>query len=566
MDTARQALRSSASTNLEFVARSVQVAIESQSRRDMTSSDALRLGMSLFDAFVELIRASVDAGDSQTFVGLERQWSSILDDVWVDGFPHEGQEGHSQRTGEPPTNEVLTLLRRRDVLRFALIGWFLWTFDGETGPAGSSVKEQAIQQIASRFPSVEWVFDAYQAALDADWQSSVPFTDWFLSGRATGEAHFIPTQSAFLRGALALAVRFITDDVPAELQPREWFETRAQDIERELALLRSSPDRWALAMGVRGVTTGAQLTSSSETWLTKCDRLHTLLAEARQDQAHLARVEVRTTPIDRARIRTIRDAAVAAAKDSGVIRATFERQGAVDHVSEKPAGVIGYRSAVWIPREFVTVDSRVMAVDLVGRDLGGSLSHWEGQHLVQMLNASGGSEPEPKNISRELLRIISGMRAVGRPPSLIVMPMSWRLNENLGVERRGGVPPLHPLVPVAHTKRFAGLIDDVPVIDLIEAPADRLWVIDLPSAMRMVEWPSTDGSGIQIDIEAFDSAAAASAFVAAHSELVDGKNFDDVVEQVQDQVLITLHVCWLISLQDQDAVTGVRVPKELQRE
>src|SRR3954452_18636307 len=86
----------------------------------------------------------------------------------------------------------------------------------------------AFDQLASRFPTLEWVFDAYGASAVGE-RPATPWTGWFLEELPDEEAHFVGTEHELRFAMLLLCVRLV-DEAPTELRPREWFAWSYNDI------------------------------------------------------------------------------------------------------------------------------------------------------------------------------------------------------------------------------------------------------------------------------------------------------------------------------------------------
>jgi hypothetical protein len=157
------------------------------------------------------------------------------------------------------------------------------------------------------------------------------------------------------------------------------------------------------------------------------------------------------------------------------------------------------------------------------------------------------------------------MRERGLAPSLIVTPISWRLQHELGLEDFRRSPTQHALVPLAHANDFIGIIDDVPVLDLAPLAEDRLWVLDLPAFMRMVEWPSENDSGVSFELRIFDANQAVE-FIAQHPEVRGTRSAEETALDLQEKVLISVHLCWLLQALEPDAAVAVEVPEEFRRD
>lgn len=580
MDSARKLLLYSSHAELLGLRWHIAPALEGAAGATMTAADAYALGVTWFNAIAELLRDAWGAEDLETFAELERGWSEILssDDIWLPGFPgRENEYGFAESTGRAPSDHVVDLLRWREVLRLGLIMWGVWRLGKSAAPVdGQSAQVLALQQLASHFPSVEYVFDAYEAASDFDWKDRTPFTGWFLSELPTGVGHFIPTLNELLRTSLLLAVRLTGRDEPAELLPREWFVSRRGDVERQLTEVVDEGKRWAAVFGVSGqADTGLTQVDPVTVWEVKALHLRELLEKGEKAQVLLEQERVRTQPLDSKRVDAVRTTTLATAASAGALRALLRHQGAQRRVPRKPDDVEAQVARRWAPKSYFVAGSRVMAVDMIGRDLGEAAASAEAAQFVAALSVVGlseealatspGQHAEEERLLADVQQVLQRMRDAEMDPSLIVTPISWRLREalNPGGFRHARLD--HPNVPLAFARRLDGVIDGVPVIHLAPMPPDRLWILDLRRAIELVEWPSENDSGVRFELLSF-SESEARAFTTAHPEVRGEQTLEDNVVDLQEKVLLSVYLCWMIQLGNPDAVRSLAVPPGLRRE
>lgn len=77
MDGARQLLKHNSFADLDLLGRSVEASLEMAASTDIQPPDALTLGLSLFGTLAELLRASADGSDLETFDLQEKVLISI---------------------------------------------------------------------------------------------------------------------------------------------------------------------------------------------------------------------------------------------------------------------------------------------------------------------------------------------------------------------------------------------------------------------------------------------------------------------------------------------------------
>ena len=568
MNEARELLLTQSYDHL-FTARwAVESAFGESPTEDLTAEVARDFGYTFFGAINELLKLCLDMADQTTFSEVERQWARMFDDMWLPGFPSETLSGAwSERRGGEPAPQLLALLRRREVLRLGLVMWAAHLLAKPQPTDRQAELSQAFQQLASRFPDMDWVLDAFDAA-QGDEGEAAPWTTWFLSELPSGDAYFIPTTQELLRATLLLCARFVTPEQPASLRPREWLDWRHDEIRKTLDQLREAKDRWQPAIGTPETFLTGELsaTEGGDGWQQRLDRLELLFVQGRRAQQESERARVRTAPIDEERVDALRHHTLREAAGSRVLRDTVEVHGGVIALGQSPEGHEGLVARSWAPRGFFTPDSRVVGLDLMARDLARPVRDAERQQLVAALPQDDFEETDEGEVASALTTVIRRMRSDGFDPTLIVLPLNWRLERALGLEGLGALPVDHELVPPLHRREFSGVFDDVPALDLVGMPPDRVWVLDLAQAIRFEEWPSDERSGLRFEFQSFDEEGAAELLAAQPSVASPGRSPEEARLDLQERVLISLHLCWRILPGQPGAASALSVPDELRRE
>ncbi|MBE2319800.1 hypothetical protein DVA67_027800 [Solirubrobacter sp. CPCC 204708] len=550
-----------------FAARWAVESAFSGSSDALTEDEGRDLGFSFFNAVNGLLKSAIDLADEATFATVERKWEAMFDEVWLPAFPHADlAHAFNERRGGEVQSELLALLRRREILRFGLAMWVVHLLERPQPVERSAFLHTAFGVLASQFPNVEWVLDAYDASTAAEESDKPPWTMWFLAELPDEAAHFIPTSEKLLLTALLLCTRLVAPGEPSELRPRDWFEWRHEEIQALLGRLVQERDRWQPVLGVADAfdtTSTATPPDPERGWSQRLDRLATLLASGREAQQDVERERVRNASIDETRLDEVRQPALRSAAEYRVLRDTLALQGNVNELREPPpdnAGLVAYN---WAPKSFFVSESGVLGLDMMGRDLARSARTAEAQQLFAAL-PDVASSLEQGDLRSALSKTIEGMRTDGFHPSLIVLPINWQVERELGLTAFGATPVQHQTVPPSHQRDFCGIFEDVAAIDFAGAPDDRVWVLDLREAIRFDEWPSDSDSGVRLEFRSFDEASAAG-FLSEHPEIRKGRTSEEAVRFLLERVLITMRLCWRITGGNPRAARALEIPEELRR-
>jgi hypothetical protein len=529
------------------------------------------LGLALFAAINEILKLTLELDDEETFSKLERKWSRMFDDVWLPGFPREDLAGvWSQRRGHAAgQTQLINLIRQREVLRFGLVMWIGHLLDRPHSPDRAQHLGQAMSQLASRFQNIEWILDAFDAA-QLDERGSTPWTVWFLGELPDDDAHAIPTDSKLLWAALLLAARSITPDQPATLRPRDWFVWRREEIAAALDRLQKEREPIQTVLGLTGpfgVYPEDQIPDVEASWTARISRLRELFDAGAKDQRQRETLAVRESKLDPGRVAELRDRTLAESSQARLLRDTVEHHAAVISLPAPPDDHEALVSRVWLPRSYFTADSRLVGLDMLARDLAVPMRNAERQQLASALPDLAPAEHPTETLDTTLRRNISEMRAEGMQPTLMILPLNWQLQREIGLSGFGGTEVRHQLVPVAHPRAFSGVFDEVLALDLVGMPEDLIWILDLHSAIRFEEWPSDNRSGLEFELLSFDDTDAAGAFLQVHPETREPHApREEAIANLRDQVLVTLRLCWRIRAGDPAATRAVAVPEQLQRD
>ena len=520
-------------------------------RSDQDRRNGLELGRALFQSINAILKAALDLADAEGFRDLERRWSNML------------SEELAYHLSDAPLAEI-ELRRLYDYRAILELGLAMWAAhrlaQGGTTKPEESTGTEALAILAARLPGGEGLLDIYEGANEREERErGVPWTSWFLGELNNEEAHMIPTSSELIFTTMLLFVAgFDADDEQVELKPRPWFEYREEEMARAAVRLREEADRWSSVFAGTGSDDGPAAEDTREDdWLEQVGRLEALIERAREGAIEFRRAEIREAATDSVLVAEFRRAVLGAAGKGRLVHDLFETQGALCKREGEPEEPVGGRT--WLSKRLFIPDSNVIGLESNARNLARFAHGAEMRRLVELLERVETSAPggEIADRLREEVRIRA---AAGRPATLLLLPISWRLRQRLGLTMFGAQGVGSHLVPAGRAAEFDGLFDDVPVLDTPYAPKDRLWLIELPAFGRFLEWPSEQDSGARLELRSFDAAEAAR-FVADQPEVVgeDG-DVEAAVRAAQEQVLCELTTTWRIEASDEGASAALCLP------
>jgi hypothetical protein len=550
MTDARNLLRERSRSYLLETRHAVEAPFQEGRSTPEEREAAVTLARSLFVQLSRLLKLALDARDTESFIETERSWAGMFADIWVADEP-EFQT--------PEQRDLAPLLRSRDVLRLGLAMWAAHLLAGPRAPEGQDMWRTALRVLAGRFTGIEQLLDVYDDAREREQGEGGDWTGWFLGELPEGQAHFIPTSAELLFVTLLIGARFAGTGDQVPLRPREWMRHGQQELDAGLERLERDPDRWAWLVGEADVT-------RTVGWGESVAALRRLLAEARTEALAREQAELRQAPVDPDRVRAFREIVLTQAAGTRLVRDTFARQGALERVAAPPDEhtTLVWRS--WLPKTAFVLSSQVVGMEFIARDVARE-TNAEFSFLAEdlALLEVPAVISDADSIAEDVVSAIEDMSMHDLRPSLLLMPLAWRLKERLGLPVGRGAAPDSPLIPLAHRRRFAGLIHGVPAIDAARVSDDRLYLMDLRTAATFVEWPSEKDAGIDVKLQAFDAAGARELINEGRVVVGPGETADQVALRLQQQVLLSVTRCWTLRPGNRQAVRAFTVPTELRR-
>ncbi len=539
--------------------RSIDYLLDASHAAVVTDEDGARvlderLGRIVLGRLNEVLKIALDTADITTFTKVEEDWQEIPEEelTWEDGQDAAGAR----------------LADYRRTLGFGLAMWALHLLRAPSEPSSApeDARRQALSVLASRFTGVEEVLKVYEQAAEGEESDRLPWSDWFLGELPTGKVHVIPTSHELLFTALLLATAFTDPAEDVERAPREWLTWREEEIEQDLDSLAREADRWAPLF--LAPSQGEEILASGSPqadWSQRVEQLRSQLAAARASARKDQKRGVRSAPIDPNRREEFERTLLAAVRERRVIRHIFAQQGALREAEGRQGDQPDLAFRQWLPKDLFIADSNVLGGDWVARQLATGPT---GAEVGQLIEALPQAEPRrcesEEELSAALAEETARMRDEAHTPTLILAPVTWRLRQALGLSPVGhGLPSGgHDLVPTAVAGSIGGIVEDVPLLDSPMVPPRSLWLLSLPGAVRMVEWPSQADSGVKVSFEIFPGEEARE-LLERQPGIAGEQSLAEAVERIQEQVLLIQTLCWAFEKIDPAASRQIEIPKEL---
>lgn len=366
-------------------------------------------------------------------------------------------------------DSISDLQALRDAGRLSLLGWAIRADDFMSN-------ERLLIQVrnlSQTVGSIEHLVTAAGVALDYRHTFT---SDWVMFDLPEGQAHFIDADGPVLTAiAVVLLSRATIGDIPGS----PWMS------ENRLGRLNSIVD---------GVVGWDQLWSrigeTEQAVADRADALKKKLVEAEGEQRSQEKLDLIAQPLDESKVELFRKNVREAWTENRVLR-EFTRLAGIP-VSETPEsdwGQLRFRINGLDPKGLFVSPSNWVGLDHNASELGRTLALDEIGAIVRLATSHGIEVVGDGDLPTRVRSLLSQTRAAGLKPTLLLVPVHWRLIEALGLRvdpPRGG-----PGVLKWHVK---GEIDGVPVVDWRDVPDDRIYVVDGTRFCEVVEGVGAEGT------------------------------------------------------------------------
>jgi hypothetical protein len=528
-----------------------------------------------FAAYNSLLVQMVELRDLQTLREADRSWSRILlhwapeygepFEELVDAMARElgeedtkvreaRQQVEAQRQSVAVKEELFGL---RTAYRYGLCFWALRRLREAEAP-GEWVP--MFEHLASSFKSVDSIVRAASVALAAEEEDTVPWSDWILSDLPQEEAHYVGADPEILRAFVTLML-LSTDLEPqaSAIGPLEWMPVRLEQIEQLIDEV------------LRDEALKAHLLPSEERLQERAKLLRAALRRSADEQKVLEEERIRESPLVPEQLEVFKRSLHEGWEENRLAAPLFQLVDSYEEPSEHPPGDAGwFGTDEWLPKDMFVPESHIYGSEGIAHQFGFSLANGEVRELVDKLSDSPGEGEDSGPFPEKIRATMHKMVGEGYGPSVIVVPLNWRLTRDMGIEggprRRNDPSPPEGIPPEAARDNFRGRVDKVPVFELLRAPKDRIWIVDLASFAIWRQWlVNGEGEYLRIEFEDFDEEQA----LNLAQKNPDMLRSDDRISAADRAAAIRSHVHlrvrerFEVRVKDQRAARWLYVPDEL---
>jgi hypothetical protein len=484
---------------------------------DSSDGEARELGkdalLQVWDGYATICKDVLDVRtrDTQLIAEINEVWDHPLQH-WDPEYarPHEFELQYAIDSGEPAEaierlrvaieeNRAKLAIKRelvdwRALHRFGLLFWILRNVR-ERGDVDRWMP--AWRTFAGYFGEVPRLAQILDKGIEADWEDRARWSNWVLDTLPKRQVHGLAVDLEFIQTFIVLALSLIPPDgaVP-QIEPLKFGGGRLEDP--------------------RGTVAGVIAIENLKPLLPP-DRLHqraelliTALEAMQTVQKELEERAVIDAPLDQELAEEFVAKIREAWRTSRTLRAAFDAAGAVERVE----GPFGERSGSqikrWMLKSMFIREPRVYGLEHTAKEWGRGLAHWEWQTLIHLADASPAATITEQMTAAERLRVaLAELRGAGYAPSLVAVPMNWRLYQALDLRPapgRGGDAPIPVWLEDAEGRSsFIGTVDDVPVLEHHHVSEHRAYAFDLARFAKFRERDAADPPGpVTVEVTAHD--------------------------------------------------------------
>ncbi|MDP3984156.1 MAG: hypothetical protein Q8Q52_04020 [Acidimicrobiia bacterium] len=445
-------------------------------KRDVT----VTLTLTCFRAIVESLKVLLDIGRYEELKSLDGRFLDVLryspledrrflDEMIIDD-PQSTDEAVSHARARLSAADSLADLRVfRAASRLSLLGW------GLCSPAALVNSEllDRLRNLAQTIGSVDDVMAAASEALD---YRRTFMSDWVSFALPEGEAHSIDADGPVLT---AVAISLLAKPNISEIPGSEWMTH--ERIERLTSIINEAAG-WEQLWGREGET--------EQDVRERAEELKEKLGNAEGEQRNQEKLNLIAQPLDMTKVETFGDALKRAWSDNRVLPEFAQL--ALIPGSQTPETGWGEDRFRFPPRLdpkglFVTPTNWV-GLENTAQDLGRHLARDEVGSIVRLAVLHGTESSAVGEVAAKVQALLDQARADGLHPTVVLIPVHWRLVDALGLRNE------LPNVRSGHLGHsFKGHFDGVPVLQWRDVPDDRVYVIDGQRFCQVVEGVEANG-------------------------------------------------------------------------
>lgn len=533
----------------------------------------------VFATYNSLLVQMVELRDLETLREADRSWSRIFlhwepeheepfeepFEELVDAMAHElGEEDsrikEARQKVEAKRQRVSVkeeFFSFRTACRYGLCFWALRRLRESEAPSGWV---PIFEYLASYFKNVEEIVHAVGAALAAEAEDTIPWSDWILSDLPQEEVHFVGADPEILRAFVTLMLLSTNLEARApSIGPLEWIPVKLEQIMQLLDEV------------LQDETLKDHLLPSEERLQNRAEVLRAALRQAAEAQKELEEEKIRESPLVLKKLENFKRSLHEGWLENRLVAPLFQLVGAYEESSENPSGDAGwFGTDDWLPKDIFVPEPQVYGAESIAHQFGFSLANGEVKTLLNKLSNSPGEGEDAGPFPEKIHAILHKMMEEGYNPSIILAPMSWRLMREMDIEggpgRRNDSSPPEGIPQEAARNNFRGRVDEVPVFELLRTPKDRIWIVDLAAFATWRQWfVNEEGEYLRIEFEDFDEEQALN-LAQENPNMLRSDERESVADRaaaIRSSVYLRVRERFEIKVKDQKAARWLDVPEEL---
>jgi hypothetical protein len=540
-----------------------------------SDDDALQLGkdalLQVWDGYATLCKDILDVRprDTELLSQINEVWDQPLQ-LWNPEYA-DPQDWHLEfaiERDEPADviegirRDLATNRRRIDIKqelvdwralhRFGLLFWILRNVR-ERGDVERWMP--AWRTFAGYFGDVPRLAKILDKGIEAEWEDRGRWSNWVLDTLSKRQVHGVAVDLEFIQTFVVLALSLTSPEGPApQIEPLKFGRGRVDNpretVEGVIAIENLKP-----------LLPADRLAERVELLIAALEQMQRVQKE-REEQA------VIDAPLDAELVDEFRENLRSAWRASRTLRVIFDALGALARIKGAFDGQSGSQIESWFLKSVFIREPRVFGLEHTAEESGRGLALWEWRTLLDRAEVSPAATVEDGMTAAERLRsALTELREAGYRPSLVLVPIDWRLYQALDLRlapERGGDAPIPPwLKDVEGRSGFLGTVDDVPVVEHHHVPDNCVYVFDLARFATFKEPDVLDPPGpVTVKVTAFDEDEIRELVRQHRVEFDEEVDEEAKVRRLQQQVLVDAVYPFQIDLVDADAgrrvdVTGV---------
>lgn len=444
-----------------------------------------------FSSLVESLRSLFDAGKYEVFRGLDLRFRKMLahwdparhepladliseDPVRFGVDADRARRAHMVLELEKIRSELETLRRAG---RLSILGWML------RRGGDAQMSEDAIRlarESAGSLGTIDELIEATGSALD---DSHETLSKWIMLDRPELEVGIVDSEGPVLTAvAMSLLSRPSVDTIPAASWINDHRASRLHEIVSDVA-------DWEYLWGRLGETPAGVHERAAN--------VQSLLSTAQTEQTDKDQQELAARPLDEAKVRAFQSAVVSGWRDHRVLPDLVARSGLRlrNVLTGDWAGPRFGFAPHLDPKGLFVSPTNWVGLEDNGKERGRQLAQGEVSAVLGLLAEHAVNIEVDGDAPQRLRALLENLRADGQEPSLVVLPIDWRLSQSLGLEEgrtyryEGGLG-----------RSLKGLFEGIPVIDWWDLPKDRIFAVDIARFCEAEEGVEEDGTPTQPEV------------------------------------------------------------------